>query len=261
MEEVINKPEEQFQDVLNDLIDFDKNSEEKSALIEEVCRKASKQITKPAASLNSSIYSSAASSSSSTSSASESSTNSVSSSSTSSTLSSPSQSNQSNGDTNKSRIIEIIEDYDNLEMPKMEDLGKTARILEHISSENTTTANDIGVYAATSHSDRRSTNIYNNTQRLSASSLAPQTTAYKLTQLNQQANRMQHNIDNTNYIVTSNTDPSADNASSANSWKTMSGKRDKRRRKPTEQPVLSQHIPGHKGEQEVDWLVKFIEVS
>lgn len=47
----------------------------------------------------------------------------------------------------------------------------------------------------------------------------------------------------------------------ATPWKTISGKRDKRRKRPVEQPVLSEHIPGHKGEQEVDWLVNFIEVS
>lgn len=255
MEEVINKPENQFKDILNDLIDYDKNSEEKSALIEEVCRKASKQLTKPAASLNSSIYSSAASSSSS---ASDSSTNSASSSSTSSTLSSPSQSNQSNGETREFRIIEVIEDYDNLEVPKMEDLGKTARILEHISGEQTT-ANDISLLAAASHSDKRSTSIYNNSHRLSSSSsLVSQTPTYKLTQLNQQANLIQHSIDTTNHILINNSDL-AEKGTSANSWKTISGKRDKRRRKPLEQPVLSQHIPGHKGEQEVDWLVQFIE--
>lgn len=194
MEEVINKPDRQFKDILNDLIDYSKDSEEKSALIEEVCR--SKHSTKPAASLNSSTYSSAASSSSSTS----------------STLSSPSQSSQTNGENNSKRSILLNNDYDKLEVAKIEDLGKTARILEQYHQQNKLQT-DL-------------TNIDNNTNQI-----------------------------NNNVNVISN------NISITNSWKTMSGKRDKRRRKPTEQPVLSQHIPGHRGEQEVDWLVNFIEVS
>lgn len=258
MEQVINKPEKQFLNILNDLIDYDKNSEEKSALIEEVCRNASKQLSKPAASLNSSIYSSAASSTSSTSSASDSSANSASSSSTSSTLSSPSQNTQSNGEPKQFRIIEMIEDYDNFEVPKMEDLGKTARILEHISSEHTTSTNDISLFTASLHSDKRSNSPSNDTQR-SSSTLVSQT--HKLTQLNAQNNLTQHSYTTTNYNFAKALDPSKDSTTTVNSWKTINGKRDKRRRKPAEQPVLSQHIPGHRGEQEVDWLVKFIEVS
>lgn len=267
MEEVINKPDNQFKDILNDLIDYSKDSEEKSALIEEVCR--SKHSAKPAASLNSSTYSSAASSSSSTSSASDSSTNSASSSSTSSTLSSPSQSSQTNGENNSKRSTLLSNDYDKLEVAKMEDLGKTARILEHrlaLSSEHRTATNVNGFIATSSHSDRRSISINNNSPRIS-SSLISQTQADKLTQeQHHQQNKLQvdltqHNIDNNTNQINSSVNVISDNISIANSWKTISGKRDKRRRKPTEQPVLSQHIPGHRGEQELDLLVNFIEVS
>jgi hypothetical protein len=249
MEEIINKPDNQFKDLLNDLIDFSKESQEKSALIKEVCH--SRRPTKPAASLNSSIYSSAASSTSSTSSASDSSTNSASSSSTSSTLSSPSQGTQSNNDVSN-RKPSHREELDNIEVAKMEDLGKTARILEHrlaISNELKTATNGVGLVAGSStHSDKRSTSL-NGKLPLPSSSLA-------LSQLG--IHHSMQNAQQSNHTHQSGINSTID--ANITNWITIN-KRDKRRKRPTEQPVLSQHIPGHKGEQEVDWLVNFIEVS
>lgn len=252
MEEIINKPDNQFKDILNDLIDYSKDSEEKSALIKEVC--LARHSSKPAASLNSSIYSSAASSSSSTSSASDSSTKSASSSSTSSTLSSPSQSNQGDSPANISRGSNSSNDMDNIEIAKMEDLGKTARILEHrlaITSEYKTATNGVSKIATlASHSYDRSTSL-NSKSTLPSSPPSSQAAAHHSTL--QASTTQQNNISSSidTNVTSWNPEP----------WKTISGKRDKRRKKPIEQPVLSQHIPGHKGEQEVEWLVKFIEVS
>lgn len=297
MEEVINKPDNQFKDILNDLVDYTKDSEEKSALIEEVCRSKHSAASKPAASLNSSIYSSAASSSStsSTSSASDSSsTNSASSSSTSSTLSSPSQSNSSSQTSNKTNVNEnnnsnnnkrsnqqllMDNDFDKLEVAKMEDLGKTARILEHRIAHSSqahrsaaAATNVNGIIAVSLHSDRRSTtnnNLQQNNNyvpQTTSASLTSQLPSHKITlqQQNQlKTNPTQHIIsDSANFMnngANNNTSDTTTN-NTVSSWKTISGKRDKRRKKPAEQPVLSQHIPGHKGEHEVDWLVKYIEV-
>lgn len=224
MEELINKPDNQFKNILNDLIDYSKDSEEKSALIKEVCHAI--RPAKPAASLNSSIYSSAASDSS-----------------TSSTLSSPSQSTQSNNEASNSRLAN--HGLDNIEVPKMEDLGKTARIIEHrlaISSEPRPVTNGVGHGAGSStHSDKRSISLNGKSTLPSSSSTLSQ--------------MVHHQSNLTNQIsASSSIDTNITN------WITIN-KRDKRRKRPTEQPVLSEHIPGHKGEQEVDWLVNFIEVS
>lgn len=146
-------------------------------------------------------------------------------------------------------------------MPKMEDLGKTARILEHISKEQATSANYIGIHAKNPHSERKSTNLQNNAQRLSTSSSASQTAASKITQLNQQANPIHYKIDAANIFCANNIDQPADNKFPADSCNMKGSKLDKRRRRLAEQPVLSQDIPGYKGEQDVDSLVKFIEVS
>lgn len=240
MEEIINKSDNQFKDILNDLVDFKKESEMKSALIKEVCH--TKRQTKPAASLNSSIYSSAASSSSSTSSASDSST--------SSTLSSPSQGTQSNNDNaSANRKSKHGKDLDNIEVAKMEDLGKTAKILEHrlaISNELKTATNGVGYVAGSStHSDKRSISL-NGKLPLPSSSSSSIGIHHSMQQ--QQSNLTHQN--STNSAIDNN----------ITNWITIN-KRDKRRKRPAEQPVLSQHIPGHKGEQEVEWLVKFIEVS
>lgn len=47
------------------------------------------------------------------------------------------------------------------------------------------------------------------------------------------------------------------------SWKTISGKRDKRRKKPAEKIVLTEDIPGHRGDTmvDIDDLVNYIESS
>lgn len=243
MEEIINKPDNQFKDILNDLIDYSKDSEMKSALIKEVCH--TRRPTKPAASLNSSIYSSAASSSSSTSSASDSST--------SSTLSSPSQGTQSNNDTNgRGGKSNHGQDMDDIEVAKMEDLGKTAKILEHrlaISNELKTATNGVGYVAGSStHSDKRSIS-------LNGKLPLPSSSASSVSQIGNHHSMQQHQSNLTHQNSTNSTiDTNITN------WITIN-KRDKRRKRPAEQPVLSQHIPGHKGEQEVDWLVNFIEVS
>lgn len=124
----------------------------------------------------------------------------------------------------------------------MEDLGKTAKILEHrlaANGQKTTALNGGGHFATTSHSDKSS--LINDISSMS------QIAAHQYT--------------STNPTHTNAVNLTSESIIAGNSWRTISAKRDKRRRKPAEQPVLSQHIPGHKGEQEVDWLVNFIEVS
>lgn len=68
---------------------------------------------------------------------------------------------------------------------------------------------------------------------------------------NQQQPPVQNTINLTSSVDT--------NLLTGSSWKTISGKHDKRKRKPAEKPVLAKQIPGHQGEQELDWLVNFIE--
>ena len=219
MEEVLNKPDDQFEDTLIDLCDYGKETSEKEALIKEFYQNetANHHQIKPAASINSSTYSSAASSSSSSSS---SSTNSASS--TSSTLSSPSQSNpiaskssndQSNDNQHKANGNELEE----VEMAILEDLGKTATIVEHRSNDNPTTRYLRNLVTGPIH-------FHDSSARYRAA--AEQT---KIRSVNH------------TFMGPKITGP--------------------RKKRPTQQPVLSQHIPGHKGEQEVDWLVRFIEVS
>jgi len=222
MEEVINKPDDQFEDTLIDLIDYGKETSEKEALIKELDSQyetSNLNRIKPAASLNSSNYSSAASSSSSSSS----STNS--SSSTSSTLSSPSQSNpngsksssnkqEKDGKTTKSSSNEMEE----IEMAIFEDLGKQATIVEHRANDKSTTRYLKNLVATTTpyHFHDSSVSyrpVDSHRSRLSSTNLM----SYK------------------NPIT--------------------------RKKRPVPQPVLSQNIPGHRGGQEVDLLVDYIEVS
>lgn len=224
MEEVINKPDDQFRDTLIDLVDYGKETSEKEALMKELYQNETSNHShiKPAASINSSTYSSAASSSSSSSS-SNSSTNSASS--TSSTLSSPSQSNptalKSSNDRDKDNPTKTnANELEEMEMAILEDLGKQATIVEHRAGDNATTRylkNFVATTTPTIHFHDSVTYRHASMEDYRSRSTSHNLTSYK-----------------------------------------NSGSRKKR---PVEQPVLSQHIPGHKGEQEVDWLVNFIEVS
>lgn len=123
----------------------------------------------------------------------------------------------------------------------MEDLGKTAKILEHRlgMSESKTALKGGSLIASTMHS------------RISgqANPTFPEKTAHQST-----SNIDPSAVANSNNLLT-------ESMISGNSWKTIGGKRDKRRKRAAEQSVLSEQIPGYKGLQEVDWLVNFIEVS
>lgn len=226
MEELINKSDGQFKDILDDLVDHRKHASKKDPLIKELSRP---KIIKPAASLNSSTYSSAASS---TSSSSSTASDSSSTSSASSTSSSPSQSSQ----VALSASLNSNNKDDQLEMAKLEDLGKTAKILEHtlaLNSDPSILSAATVAVAAVSTSPTISTN-------LSGASVSANL-AQKYTSLNG---------------ITSNNNVSS---FSAGSWKTKVAKRDKRKQK--EIMIKAGAMPGNMGEKSVEELENFIKVS
>lgn len=218
MEEVINKPDEQFKATLRDLVDFGKGKID-SPLIKELYRTSEhNHHIKPAASINSSSYSSAASSSSSSS---NSSTNSTSS--TSSTLSSPSQSNLTNSKSSNDREQDNPSIADNnelgeIEMAILEDQGKKATILEHRSSEINNIRRSVAAGPALFYQD-------------SSITYKPSLDTIRMRSATQ-------------------------NPISTNQKNLLA-----RKKRPIEQPIFSEHIPGHRGEQEVECLVQYIQVS
>lgn len=257
MEEVINKPDGQFKNILDDLVDYKKHVSKKDPLIKELSRPKLSSV-KPAASLNSSSYSSAASSSpsasdssasvSSTSSSSNSSSSSTSSASSttssasstaSSASSSPSQINQINGQNNSAQ------DYGTLEMAKMEDLGKKAKILEHHLAPS--------VLSATVSNNTKSSNSLNGNIKFNSN--LSQNSAQRYTQ-----NGLSDNSSAINEPGIATTSSANISSSSTGCWKTISAKR---RKKPAEIVILAREIPGHIGndDRSVEELANFIEVS
>lgn len=236
MEEVINKPDGQFKDILDDLVDYkNQYTSKKNPLIEELDRL--KPSIKPAASLNSSLYSSTASSSSST--ASDSSA-----SSTSSASSSPSQS-QVQANLQHSTVCH--------EFGRMEELGKTAKILENRLVPSV--LNAVPSSSSSSSTAAKPSKI-NNEAINTACPILSQTIAHKYVSAGSVLSS------NSNDISMPTSSTSSSNLINGNSWKTISAKRDKRRKK-NEHIIHAGELPGARGigDPPVEELVMFIEVS
>lgn len=243
MEEVINKSDGQFKDILDDLVDYSKHESKKDPIIKELNR-SKRQPPKPAASLNSSTYSSAASSLSSNTSSSSSTTSSHSS----STSTSP---KQTKGGRQHKKSDPASQKFDKLEIAEMQELGKTARILRHHRffplAVNSSMSNPKVALQSQSGSNivlsgNNSSNIKIDRTALgkgSASSLGK----YFVSELSADANGL------------------GDRSEASQNWKTINCKRDKRRKKPAEKKIFAGEIPGNIGKRSVEELETFIKVS
>lgn len=270
MEEVINKSDGQFKDILDDLVDYSKHSSEKDPLIKELSRPKPNN-NKPPASINSSTYSSAASSASDSSTHSSSSSSSTSSAS-SSKSSSPSQS-QVGAQNGKTHANGEYGGSNTVEMAKMEDLGKTAKILEHRLPSVLRT---VPIVVATSNppyvshyplnsNKKYSIEEYNNINSSGSNSDTNNDKESGPINLNSTAQKYAPNNSNDGQSnvkgVATTSGAITSSSAAASSWKTYNAKRDKRRKKPVERKILAKEIPGHRGDQTVEELTKFIEVS
>lgn len=230
MDEVIRKPEGQFKDILDEIVDYSKHESKKDPLIKELNR--SKVQQKPSASLNSSTYSSAASSlsaastSSTSSNASTSSSTSISSSSSSSSSSSTSSSSSPKQSNPKDGPPNLQDGYANVEV---KELGKTAEILEHHILPASVYLQAADKFSSTINSS----NANNSTT--------------------QSTNNYGFSLGSNNYVTL---------AANQSAWKTIDVKRDKRmRRKPMEKKIFAGEIPGNIGKKSVEELENFIKVS
>lgn len=144
----------------------------------------------------------------------------------------------------------------------MEDLGKTAKILEHrrlvpsvLTSE--TGANDFALGLAVATSLITSTNNSNSINNNSDGNNNPNSTILP----HVSAQKFVPTATTTNGGPLDGVPTTSGAGSSNSSWKTISGRRDKRRKKPIEVKIKAEQIPGHIGYRTVDELAKFIEVS
>lgn len=127
-----------------------------------------------------------------------------------------------------------------MEMAKMEDLGRTAKILEHRLINQSSIFTNATSTAVTSIS---SGNSDNTTSSSSSSSIS-----------NSSVTSSSHQN------INSNENQSAAVNGTANSWKTIA-KRDKRKKKIPEKQIMSEQVAGHIGNRTVEELTMFIQVS
>lgn len=169
----------------------------------------------------------------------------------------------------------------------MEDLGKTARIIDRSSNLVVQVQRDYnspGVHqilaevrqAAYKISSLKADHGKHNSDSFSAintngvsisSNTGSSTYAARINSLSQKNAQQNSYASSTafvnqqsNYAINSST-LLADSASSNDNWKTINAKRDKRRKKPAEKKVLAGQIPGNLGDTKtIDELVNFIQV-
>lgn len=133
-------------------------------------------------------------------------------------------------------------------MAKLEDLGKTAKILEHRLAINTNPPSALSApdEAVAAVSSGTSTNICNSNKNNIVTTNP--TTLNKNVAQNYASNGTQNGIATTSSVN-----------NSADSWKTKFAKRDKRRQK--EIMIKAGAMPGNMGEKSVEELENFIKVS